>query len=580
MMTSRIVQVAVASVLLSLALSFESQAQWVQVNNGLNSTVLYKDDRVIVSPNTDCVDVHSGPSVSDPVIECEPAGTIGQIVSEPRPDEHGSSNLTFWAVEYLDGTGGWTAGRYLVHPTPSINSFVTIGTNLIARTTDGLFISTNGGTSWSQTGLTIANVNTLAVLGTNLFAGTYSGVYRSTDLGTTWSIAGLTDSAITSLAASRTCLFVATASNYYRSTNNGTSWESFVGGWGAIVDTTLFTQNRHGQIYCSTDNGTRWAEVLTPLDPHWWNSTPSYFGYFCASGDYLFWRFWVEDCCPPPFASIHRVSTIDTNTGGQMNFPPGFGPYGDYMSGNISTAGPNVFLGTGKGASLFSTNSGTDWNILSLPPGVSSPVSPIPFITVGTDLFIGGTNVAGIWRNSIPNALPIQLASFKVTGTTLSWTTLSETNNYGFYVRRDGADITFIAGHGTTLQSHTYSYMDSPLPGQHQYQLKQVDLDGKATLSESVVVDVTAPTKFTLEQNYPNPFNPSTTIRYGLPARTHVTMTIYNALGQQVAELVNGEVDAGNHDVKFEGSNLASGVYFYRLTAGEHADSKKLILMK
>jgi hypothetical protein len=122
--------------------------------------------------------------------------------------------------------------------------------------------------------------------------------------------------------------------------------------------------------------------------------------------------------------------------------------------------------------------------------------------------------------------------------------------------------------------------MDSPLPGQHQYQLKQVDLDGKATLSESVVVDVTAPTKFTLEQNYPNPFNPSTTIRYGLPARTHVTMTIYNALGQQVAELVNGEVDAGNHDVKFEGSNLASGVYFYRLTAGEHADSKKLILMK
>jgi len=87
--------------------------------------------------------------------------------------------------------------------------------------------------------------------------------------------------------------------------------------------------------YCSTDNGTRWAEFLTPLDPHWWNSTPSYFGYFCASGDYLFWRFWVEDCCPPPFASIHRVSTIDTNTGGQMNFPPGFGPYGDYMSGTF-----------------------------------------------------------------------------------------------------------------------------------------------------------------------------------------------------------------------------------------------------
>jgi hypothetical protein len=89
-----------------------------------------------------------------------------------------------------------------------------------------------------------------------------------------------------------------------------------------------------------------------------------------------------------------------------------------------------------------------------------------------------------------------------------------------------------------------------------------------------------SPVQFALEQNFPNPFNPSTTIRYGLPARTHVTMTIYNTLGQQVVELVNGDIDAGNHDVRVDGSNLASGVYFYRLTAGEHVDSKKLILMK
>jgi len=263
-----------------------------------------------------------------------------------------------------------------------------------------------------------------------------------------------------------------------------------------------------------------------------------------------------------------------------MNFPPGFGRYGDYMSENVSTCGTTVFLGTGDGASLLSTNSGNDWKVLSLPPGVSSPVSPIPFITVGTDLFIGGTNVAGVWRNSISNALPIQLASFKVTGTTLTWTTVNEINNYGFYVRRDGADIAFIAGHGTTLQPHTYSYTDNPSPGQYQYQLNQVDLDGTATLSESVVVDVTAPTKFALDQNYPNPFNPSTTIRYGLPAKLHVMLSVFNTLGQQVAQLENEDVDAGIHEVKFDGSRLASGVYYYRLIAGEHVDSKKLLLMK
>ena len=108
----------------------------------------------------------------------------------------------------------------------------------------------------------------------------------------------------------------------------------------------------------------------------------------------------------------------------------------------------------------------------------------------------------------------------------------------------------------------------------------QIDLDGTNTATEAKSIQMNSPVQFALEQNFPNPFNPSTTIRYGLPARTHVTMTIYNTLGQQVVELVNGDIDAGNHDVRVDGSNLASGVYFYRLTAGEHVDSKKLILMK
>ena len=74
-----------------------------------------------------------------------------------------------------------------------------------------------------------------------------------------------------------------------------------------------------------------------------------------------------------------------------------------------------------------------------------------------------------------------------------------------------------------------------------------------------------APAEFTLNQNYPNPFNPSTTIRYGLPERTHVRLTIFNALGQQVAALVEGEQEAGDHEVQFNASELASGVYLYRL---------------
>jgi hypothetical protein len=88
------------------------------------------------------------------------------------------------------------------------------------------------------------------------------------------------------------------------------------------------------------------------------------------------------------------------------------------------------------------------------------------------------------------------------------------------------------------------------------------------------------PRQFGLDQNYPNPFNPSTTIRYGVPERSHVSLAVYNQLGQQVAVLQNGEQEARYHDVKFDASNLPSGVYFYRLQAGSYVETRKLCLVR
>ena len=86
--------------------------------------------------------------------------------------------------------------------------------------------------------------------------------------------------------------------------------------------------------------------------------------------------------------------------------------------------------------------------------------------------------------------------------------------------------------------------------------------------------------EFALHQNYPNPFNPSTTIRYALPQRTHVTLSVHNTLGQLVATLVDGTEEAGYHTVKFDGSALASGVYFYRLRAGDYISSKRMVVLR
>ncbi len=88
------------------------------------------------------------------------------------------------------------------------------------------------------------------------------------------------------------------------------------------------------------------------------------------------------------------------------------------------------------------------------------------------------------------------------------------------------------------------------------------------------------PSSFALDQNYPNPFNPSTTIRYALPARSFVLLTIHNTLGQQIATLVQKEQDGGFHEVRFDAEGLTSGVYFYRMQAGSFVETKKLLLLQ
>jgi hypothetical protein len=88
------------------------------------------------------------------------------------------------------------------------------------------------------------------------------------------------------------------------------------------------------------------------------------------------------------------------------------------------------------------------------------------------------------------------------------------------------------------------------------------------------------PALVSLDQNYPNPFNPSTVIRYGLPQRSQITLTVYNTLGQQVATLVNGDQEAGFHEMEFDARELSSGVYFCRLTAGSWVQTRKLVLVR
>ncbi len=118
-----------------------------------------------------------------------------------------------------------------------------------------------------------------------------------------------------------------------------------------------------------------------------------------------------------------------------------------------------------------------------------------------------------------------------------------------------------------------------------------IDNGNDGTIDDSIFVDnqptnvnekytANMPNKFQLHQNYPNPFNPTTTISFDLPEQSHVTLTVYNILGQKVATLINEVKQAGSYKETFDASSLSSGVYIYKLSAGKFTNSKKMILVK
>jgi hypothetical protein len=386
-------------------------------------------------------------------------------------------------------------------------------------------------------------VFSLAVSGTNLFAGTSgAGVFLSTNNGTSWTAAttGLGNTAVPSLAVSGTNLFSGTQGHgIFFSTNNGTSWSAVNTGLpfysaGTTYDITSFAvygmnlfAGTLGGVFLSTNNGTNWTAVNTGL------------------------------------------TNNDVNT--------------------LAVSGTNLFAGT-LGGVFLSTNNGTNWTAVNT--GLTNN-QIATFAVSGNNIFVG-THGNGVLMKPLNEILPVELVSFNVTFgdkiVTISWSTATEVNNYGFEIERrffgetqqKWAKIAFIEGAGSSSSPKQYSYTDQHLSaGRYAYRLKQIDSDGSFKYSMSVEVEVNfRPTAFSLAQNFPNPFNPSTTISFDLPSQSFVSLKIFDLIGREVATIVSEELSAGSHSRQWNATGMPSGVYFYRLQAGSFTGTKKLLLLK
>ena len=470
----------------------------------------------------------------------------------------------------------------------------TSGTNLFAGgaySGGGVYLSTDNGNSWNpvDSGLANTNVSVLAVSGSRLFAGTQGGgVYLSTNAGTSWNsgnngLAGGVN--VLAFAASGLNLFAGTnGDGVFVSTNHGTSWSvttnpgftNNVVNALAVSGANLFAGGPGG-VSLSTNNGASWNAVdsgLTTYSTDFFGNpviTTSIAYSFGISGNNI-------------FAGTNGNVFLSTDNGTTWNIDTaGMGGPGNVTA--FAFAGANLLAAAENGMYL-STNNGTSWSPVNLGSGAAyeTLVQPYAVVASGNDLFAGGswgidlsTDNGSSW-NPVDSGLAY---GPNISAVAISGTDILAGDQYGqgvYLSDNNGATWSTVnSGFSTNPAIYALTISGSNVVAGTANGVWTVPLSQVAAVSKNKSA---LPEAFSLSQNYPNPFNPTTVISYQVPVSGQVTLKVYDMLGREIATLVNNKESAGSYSVKFDGSRLASGVYFYRLQAGSFSQTKKLLLMK
>ena len=350
---------------------------------------------------------------------------------------------------------------------------------------------------------------------------------------------------------------------YFINSNTG-----FIAGW--------YVGSNTGIVLKTTNAGYNWTAPNLPTAPRF---TTVYFinqntGYVSGNGVILkttntgaTWE--IQNI---PFTGVlFAICFTDVNTG--------------YVVGDSGA----VFKTTNSGSNWFPGNSTTSINLRG-----------ISFANANTGIAVGGDN-----GNSFVPPVNIIL---KTTNAGNNWSEVqfnTHSDSLLWCVNFINSSTGYITGWGSNITKTTnggYSWYNQncPVPGQILRNNFFVNdntgyICGYNDTAGSLVLKTTnggeevtavnqneneAPREYTLHQNYPNPFNPNTVIKYTLPKKTYVKLSVFDVLGEEVAVLVNEVKQSGTYEKEFDASRLASGTYFYKLTAGDFTQTKKMMLVK
>lgn len=468
-----------------------------------------------------------------------------------------------------------------------------------------LWRSTNGGSSWTE--ITNAHADqhsvTWSTSGGACWVGNDGGFIYSGDAGITWDHQGflpITQYVIFDVTPDGNYCYGGSQDNGLSGTSNrGVNWYHFLGGdgGGAAIDPAnhniiYMTNGVYGGSWAfrrlrTTNSGQSWSLIDAGIDPsnEWYHrirsdKVPAIWLYN-NSGPYV-WE-----------------STNSGSSWSRLN--------GTAFSGNIGNLSVSIYtspkaviyacISSGANKLQVYDNTGFFERSAGMPSNRVRHVSPHPTNNNKAAALMNGfsagnkiywTSNRGLtWINKTGNLPDVLLSDIVLHPSDDNKMYLG--TQMGCYRTTDGgaswhrwnngmANATQVSemGYIDSIAANGRFYVVAATYGRSIY-YREISGDDPIGITEN---QNQVPSRYELKQNYPNPFNPTTTIEFGLPVDDNVRLEVFDIIGRHVATLIDEKIKAGNHSVKFDGKNLSSGIYFYRLTTAKMVDTKRMMLVK